>query len=50
MVEKKRMMWKSDEAGLVHDCVIALVVGIGLFVLVVFAIYMAGYRLAGLPF
>jgi len=49
MVEKKRA-WKTDESGVVHDCVIALLVGVGVFVLVVFGIYMAGYRLSGLPF
>ena len=49
MPEKKRL-WKADEAGIVHDCVIALLVGVGVFALVIFGIYMAGYRLAGLPF
>jgi hypothetical protein len=49
MFEKKQF-WKGDEGGLAHDCVIALIVGVGLFVLVIVAIYAAGYRLAGLPF
>ena len=48
-VEKKRV-WKTDEHGLVHDCVIALIVGAGVFLLVVLGIYAAGYRLAGMPF
>jgi len=43
-------LWKSDETGIVHDCVIACIVGIALFVLVIFGIYVSGYRLAGLPF
>ena len=38
-------IWKSDETGVVHDCVIACIVGIGLFVLVIVGIYIAGYKL-----
>ena len=43
-------IWKSDETGVVHDCVIACIVGVALFVLVVFGIYLSGYKLSGLPF
>jgi len=43
-------LWKSDETGIVQDCVIACIVGIALFVLVIFGIYVSGYKLAGLPF
>ena len=43
-------LWKSDETGVVHDCVIACLVGVALFVLVILGIYLSGYRLAGLPF
>ena len=49
-MEEKRKFWKGDESGLVHDCVIALIVGVALFSLVIFGFYAAGYRLAGLPF
>jgi hypothetical protein len=49
MAEKKRF-WKGDETGVIHDCLVALIVGVGVFALVVFGIYLAGYRLAGLPF
>jgi hypothetical protein len=49
-VSEKRKFWKGDEGGLVHDCVIALIVGVGLFMLVVIGIYAAGYRLSGMPF
>jgi hypothetical protein len=43
-------IWKSDETGVVHDCVIACIVGLALFVLVVFGVYISGYKLTGLPF
>jgi len=49
-VEEKKKFWKGDEGGLAHDCVVALIVGVGLFMLVIGGIYAAGYRLAGLPF
>jgi hypothetical protein len=47
---KLSKLWKSDETGVVHDCVIACIVGLALFVLVVFGIYISGYKLTGLPF
>jgi hypothetical protein len=47
---KFNKLWKQDEMGVVHDCVIACIVGIALFVLVIFGIYISGYKLAGLPF
>ena len=43
-------IWKQDETGVVHDCVIACIVGVALFVLVVIGIYISGYKLSGLPF
>jgi len=49
-VEEKPKFWKGDETGIVHDCVIALIVGVALFALVILGIYAAGYRLAGMPF
>jgi len=45
-----KKLWKTDEGGVVHDCVIACIVGVGLFVLVIIGVYAAGYRLDGLPF
>jgi hypothetical protein len=50
MMSKFSKIWKSDESGIVHDCVIACIVGFALFVLVIFGIYVSGYKLAGLPF
>ena len=47
---KLSRLWKSDETGVVHDCAIACLVGVALFVLVILGIYLKGYRLAGLPF
>ena len=49
-MEEKKRFWKGDEGGVAHDCVVALIVGVGLFMLVIVAIYASGYRLAGLPF
>ena len=47
---KRGGIWKSDETGVVHDCVIACLVGVALFVLVILGVYISGYKLAGLPF
>ncbi len=41
---------RGEETGIVRDCVVACLVGVGIFVVVVIGIYLAGYRLAGLPF
>ncbi len=41
---------RSEESGVVRDCVVACLVGVGIFVVVVIGIYLAGYQLAGLPF
>jgi len=49
-MSKISKLWKSDETGIVHDCVIACIVGVALFVLVILGIYISGYKLAGLPF
>jgi len=49
-MDKLKNLWKQDEMGVVHDCVIACIIGVALFVLVVVGIYISGYRLAGLPF
>ena len=49
-MDEEKKFWKGDESGLAHDLVVALLVGVGLFMLVIGGIYAAGYRLAGLPF
>jgi hypothetical protein len=49
MVRKKKP-WFGDESGVAQECAIACICGLALFALVVGGIYMAGYRLAGLPF
>ena len=49
-MDKLKKLWKQDEMGVVHDCVIACIIGVALFVLVVIGIYISGYKLAGLPF
>ena len=49
-MDKLKKLWKQDETGVVHDCVIACIIGVALFVLVVIGIYISGYKLAGLPF
>jgi len=46
----KKKPWFGDESGVAQECAIACLCGLGLFGLIVVGIYMAGYRLAGLPF
>ena len=48
--EKKRKPWLGDESGVVRECAIACICGLGVFFLIIVGIYAAGYRLAGLPF
>jgi hypothetical protein len=48
--KKSKKAWFGDESGVVRECAIACLCGLGVFFLVIVGIYAAGYRLAGLPF
>lgn len=50
MEDHKRKGWLGDESGVIRECAIACLCGLGVFVLVIIGIYAAGYKLAGLPF
>ncbi len=50
MDKKPKKVWFGDESGVIRECAIACLCGLGVFFLVIVGIYAAGYRLAGLPF
>ena len=49
-MDKKKKAWFGDESGVVRECTIACLCGLGVFFLVIVGIYAAGYKLSGLPF
>jgi hypothetical protein len=46
-MSRRRKGWFGDEAGVVRDCLIACLVGIGIFTILTLALWLAGVDLSG---